>query len=116
MVYGVRQILNEMVHNLIENAIKYNKENGTVSVSVEEGRKSGQRVILTVSDTGIGIPQNDIERVFERFYRVDKSHSKAIGGTGLGLSIVKHGAIYHNAKIEIESEVNKGTCIRIMFP
>lgn len=116
VVYGVRQILNEMVHNLIENAIKYNKENGTVSVSVEEGRKSGQRVILTVSDTGIGIPQNDIERVFERFYRVDKSHSKAIGGTGLGLSIVKHGAIYHNAKIEIESEVNKGTCIRIIFP
>lgn len=116
VVYGVRQILNEMVHNLIENAIKYNKENGTVSVSVEEGRKSGQRVIFTVSDTGIGIPQNDIERVFERFYRVDKSHSKAIGGTGLGLSIVKHGAIYHNAKIEIESEVNKGTCIRIMFP
>ncbi len=116
VVYGVRQILNEMVHNLIENAIKYNKENGTVSVSVEEGRKSGQRVILTVSDTGIGIPQNDIERVFERFYRVDKSHSKAIGGTGLGLSIVKHGAIYHNAKIEIESEINKGTCIRIIFP
>ena len=116
VVYGVRQILNEMVHNLIENAIKYNKENGTVSVSVEEGRKSGQRVILTVSDTGIGIPQNDIERVLERFYRVDKSHSKAIGGTGLGLSIVKHGAIYHNAKIEIESEVNKGTCIRIIFP
>lgn len=116
VVYGVRQILNEMVHNLIENAIKYNKENGTVSVLVEEGRKSGQRVILTVSDTGIGIPQNDIERVFERFYRVDKSHSKAIGGTGLGLSIVKHGAIYHNAKIEIESEVNKGTCIRIIFP
>ena len=116
VVYGVRQILNEMVHNLIENAIKYNKESGTVSVSVEEGRKSGQRVILTVSDTGIGIPQNDIERVFERFYRVDKSHSKAIGGTGLGLSIVKHGAIYHNAKIEIESEVNKGTCIRIIFP
>lgn len=116
VIYGVRQILNEMVHNLIENAIKYNKENGTVSVSVEEGRKSGQRVILTVSDTGIGIPQNDIERVFERFYRVDKSHSKAIGGTGLGLSIVKHGAIYHNAKIEIESELNKGTCIRIIFP
>lgn len=117
VVHGVKQILDEMVHNVIENAIKYNIENGSVIVSVDTCREAGREplVILTVKDSGIGIPQNDIERVFERFYRVDKSHSKAIGGTGLGLSIVKHGAIFHGAKIEIESEVDKGTTIRIIF-
>lgn len=117
-VYGVRQILDEMVHNLVENAIKYNRENGSVIVSVDtyENKAGGTgSVVLTVKDTGIGIPQNDIERVFERFYRVDKSHSKSIGGTGLGLSIVKHGAIYHGAKIEVESEVGTGTTIKIIF-
>lgn len=117
IVYGVRQILDEMVHNIIENAIKYNKENGSVIVSVDTCGESDHenQVVLTVKDTGIGIPQNDIERVFERFYRVDKSHSKAIGGTGLGLSIVKHGAIYHDAKIQVDSEIDRGTTIAIIF-
>ncbi len=120
IVYGVRQILDEMVRNLIENAIKYNKDHGNVIVSVDTYEESSEgetgRIILTVKDNGIGIPQSDIERVFERFYRVDKSHTKAIGGTGLGLSIVKHGAIYHGAKIEIESELEVGTTMKIIFP
>ena len=111
-VYGVRQILDEMVYNLCDNAIKYNREGGRVSVSVKVGDKG---VTLSVSDTGIGIPQTQQSRIFERFYRVDKSRSKAEGGTGLGLSIVKHGAIYHNAEISVESEVGKGTKMTISF-
>ena len=111
-VYGVRQILDEMVYNLCDNAIKYNREGGRVSVSVKDGDKG---VTLSVSDTGIGIPQTQQSRIFERFYRVDKSRSKAEGGTGLGLSIVKHGAIYHNAEISVESEVGKGTKMTISF-
>lgn len=103
---GVRQILDEMIYNIIENAVKYNKEGGTVSVWVGATLK-GRKVIVT--DTGIGIPKDQQERIFERFYRVDKSHSKETGGTGLGLSIVKHGAIIHNADIHIESEPGKGT-------
>lgn len=111
-VYGVRQILDEMVYNLCDNAIKYNREGGRVSVSVKDGDKEAT---LSVSDTGIGIPQTQQSRIFERFYRVDKSRSKAEGSTGLGLSIVKHGAIYHNAEISVESEVGKGTKMTISF-
>ena len=111
-ISGVWQILNEMVYNLCDNAIKYNRPGGTVDVSV---RRDGGSVRLTVRDTGIGIPYADQPRVFERFYRVDKSHSKEVGGTGLGLSIVKHGAQYHNARLELESEPGKGTSISIVF-
>lgn len=109
---GVRQVLDEMIYNICENAIKYNKEGGTVSVWVGATLK-GKKVI--VSDTGIGIPEDQQERIFERFYRVDKSHSKETGGTGLGLSIVKHGAIMHDAKIHVESEMGKGTKMEIAF-
>ena len=111
-ISGVWQILNEMVYNLCDNAIKYNRPGGTVNVSVH---RDGGSIRLTVRDTGIGIPYADQPRVFERFYRVDKSHSKEVGGTGLGLSIVKHGAQYHNARLELESEPGKGTSISVMF-
>lgn len=111
-VMGAVQILDEMIYNLCDNAIKYNKPGGSVKVTVctENGHPT-----LLVEDTGIGIPDGDKERIFERFYRVDKSHSKQIGGTGLGLSIVKHGAIYHKAKVEMKSALGKGTQIKIVF-
>lgn len=109
---GVRQILDEMVYNICENAIKYNKEGGEIRVWVGN-TLNGKKIIVT--DTGIGIPKNQQERIFERFYRVDKSHSKEIGGTGLGLSIVKHGAILHNAKIHVDSELGKGTRMELIF-
>ena len=110
---GVRQILEEMVFNLCDNAIKYNRPGGTVQVEI---RKNTEKAILRVEDTGIGIPNAVQSRVFERFYRVDKSHSRAIGGTGLGLSIVKHGAACHQADIRLESEEGKGTVITVFFP
>ena len=109
---GVRQILDEMVYNICENAIKYNKEGGEIRIWVGN-TLNGKKIIVT--DTGIGIPKNQQERIFERFYRVDKSHSKEIGGTGLGLSIVKHGAILHNAKIHVDSELGKGTRMELTF-
>ena len=109
---GVRQVLDEMLYNMIENAIKYNKEGGLVSVWVGN---TLQGIKISVRDTGIGIPKEEQERIFERFYRVDKSHSKATGGTGLGLSIVKHGALMHGAKIDVDSEVNKGTKMELIF-
>lgn len=109
---GVRQILDEMVYNICENAIKYNKECGEIRVWVGN-TLDGKKIIVT--DTGIGIPKEQQERIFERFYRVDKSHSKEIGGTGLGLSIVKHGAILHNAKIHVDSELGKGTRMELIF-
>ena len=109
---GVRQILDEMVYNICENAIKYNKEGGEIRVWVGN-TLNGKKIIVT--DTGIGIPKEQQERIFERFYRVDKSHSKEIGGTGLGLSIVKHGAILHNAKIHVDSELGKGTKMELTF-
>ena len=112
MILGIPSILNEIVYNLCDNAVKYNVEKGKVTVSL---KKKEKRTVLTVEDTGIGIPREEQERIFERFYRVDKSHSKDIGGTGLGLSIVKHGAAYHNAEITLESEVGKGTKISIIF-
>ena len=112
-VRGVWQIIYEMVFNLCDNAIKYNREGGSAFVSI--GSSAEGRPSITVKDTGIGIPQGEQERVFERFYRVDKSHSKAIGGTGLGLSIVKHGAQLHNAAIRMESSSGKGTKIELIF-
>lgn len=112
-IFGARKILDEMIYNLCDNAIKYNNENGLADIIVTSAEN---KVRLIVRDTGIGIPKAYHERVFERFYRVDKSRSKAIGGTGLGLSIVKHGAAYHNANISLESNVGEGTSISIEFP
>lgn len=112
-VTGVRKILDEMLFNLCDNAIKYNQEGGLVDVVVNQNR-DGVNVI--VRDNGIGIPAAHQDRVFERFYRVDKSHSKKAGGTGLGLAIVKHGAMYHHAKISLESAVDMGTTVVIAFP
>ena len=110
---GVPGQIRMMVGNLFTNACKYNKPGGRVDVNVSKAYRS---VVLTVRDTGIGIAQEHQERIFERFYRVDKSHSKAVGGTGLGLSIVKHAAMIHNAKIELESKTGEGTAIRVIFP
>ena len=112
-VHGVRQVLHEMVYNLCDNAIKYNRPGGTVTVRV--GR-SGRGAFVSVADTGIGIPYDHQSRVFERFYRVDKSHSRAIGGTGLGLSIVKHAAALHGAQIDLQSQPDAGTTITVTFP
>lgn len=112
-VYGVRRLLYEIVYNLCDNAIKYNVENGRVDICVS---RSEDGVALTVADTGIGIPPEHQARVFERFYRVDKSHSKQTGGTGLGLSIVKHAAQHHGASIGLKSEPGKGTAVSVMFP
>lgn len=111
-ITGVRQILDEMIYNLCDNAIKYNKKNGKVEVIVKDYISN---VSVTVKDNGIGIPAEDLDRVFERFYCVNKSHSKESGGTGLGLSIVKHGAIFHKAKINIDSTLGIGTSIEIVF-
>ena len=111
-IFGAEQIVDEIIHNLVDNAVKYNKDNGSVQVSVNRRDKE---VELAVSDTGIGIPESDQARVFERFYRVNKTSSKQMGGTGLGLSIVKHGAAYHNAKIILESVPDVGTTVRIFF-
>lgn len=110
--YGVRPVLDEMIYNICENAIKYNKENGNVFVWIG---KTLQGTKLIVRDTGIGIPKEEHERIFERFYRVDKSHSKETGGTGLGLSIVKHAAILHNIKVNVESEIGQGTKMELLF-
>jgi len=112
-VLGTRQILEELVYNLVDNGIKYNRKGGYVKVKVCENEDG---VILTVEDNGIGIPADKQDRVFERFYRVDKSHSKEIGGTGLGLSIVKHAALYHKAKIALSSREGEGTSISLTFP
>lgn len=112
IIQGVRSMIYEIVQNLCNNAVKYNVENGTVDVRVEQ---NGKRTILTVEDTGIGIPAEHQSRVFERFYRVDKSHSKETGGTGLGLSIVKHAAHYHNARINLQSTPGIGTTITVTF-
>ena len=109
-IIGVEQLLKEMIYNLLDNAIKYNVPGGSVTASV---RKSAGRTILSVADTGIGIPYAHQPRVFERFYRVDKSHSKEVGGTGLGLSIVRHAAQYHGARLELKSQPGKGTTITV---
>ena len=107
-IKGVRRMLQEIIYNLCDNAIKYNIPGGSVTIHAENNR-------LVVRDTGIGIPAEHKDRIFERFYRVDKSHSKASGGTGLGLSIVKHAVSYHNAEIALESTPGKGTTITIQF-
>lgn len=111
-VWGVRPLLDEMAFNLIENAVKYNREGGSVLVHVAEGNET---VALTVQDTGIGIPPEHQDRVFERFYRVDKSHSKETGGTGLGLAIVKHAAAIHGASVELSSAPDSGSCFTVIF-
>lgn len=112
-VHGVRRVLDEMLSNLIDNAVKYNVPGGSVAVSVQDA-PDGAR--LTVSDTGIGIPAEHRDKVFERFYRVDKSHSRQTGGTGLGLSIVKHGAALHGAELRLDSEPGRGTAVSLRFP
>ena len=119
-INGVRSVIYEMVYNLVENAIKYNKNDGKVIVKISKtsenfSSKLKQTVVLSVSDTGIGIPKNEQERIFERFYRIDKSRSKESGGTGLGLSIVKHRAKYHNAKVTLSSQEGKGSTFEIHF-
>lgn len=111
-VYGVRHILYEMMYNLVDNAIQYNREGGYVKVSLT---KKGENICFCVEDNGIGIAKEEQERIFERFYRVDKSHSRKTGGTGLGLSIVKHGAALHHAEIKLDSEPGQGTRIQILF-
>ena len=112
-IKGIWQLLHEMVYNLCDNAIKYNRPGGSVTVTV---KKLPTAVQLTVADTGIGIQAADQNQIFERFYRVDKSHSKRVGGTGLGLSIVKHGAMLHNAKLSLHSIPERGTSITLEFP
>ncbi|NMB94264.1 MAG: two-component sensor histidine kinase, partial [Flexilinea flocculi] len=117
-VTGVHRILDEMIFNLCENAVKYNKENGSVIIRITGTHQGSEEkcVKLCVIDTGIGIPKEDLDRVFERFYRVDKSRSRDTGGTGLGLSIVKHGALLHHAKIELSSIPGTGTTVCLSFP
>lgn len=112
-VFGIKRLLYEVIYNLGENAVKYNVENGNVLISVAKEENSA---VLTVKDSGIGIAPEHQSRIFERFYRVDKSHSKASGGTGLDLSIVKHAVQRHGGKIELESEPGKGTTIRVILP
>ncbi|QOV19580.1 PAS domain S-box protein [Blautia liquoris] len=113
IITGVHQVLYEMIYNLCENAIKYNHAGGHVWINVySEGLKGA---VIAVKDDGIGIDKSEQGRIFERFYRVDKSHSRETGGTGLGLSIVKHGALLHNAKIQVESEIGRGAEIRVYF-
>ncbi len=112
VISGIPSILEEIAFNLCDNAVKYNVDGGSVDISLV---KNGDNAVFSVSDTGIGISYDEQERVFERFYRVDKSHSKEIGGTGLGLSIVKHGAAIHDAKIDMHSALGKGTIVAITF-
>ena len=112
VISGVRRLLYEVVYNLCDNAIKYNKQGGYVKVSVSE---NADNVQISVSDNGIGIAPEHQDKIFERFYRVDKSHSKQSGGTGLGLSIVKHAVQYHHGKITVDSDLDKGTDISIQF-
>ncbi len=109
---GIRQILDEMIYNITENAIKYNNPGGKVSVWAGNTLQ-GKKVVVT--DNGIGIPEDQIDRIFERFYRVDKSHSKERGGTGLGLSIVKHGVMLHHGEVHVESKLGEGTRIELVF-
>lgn len=106
------QIVDEIIYNIMENAVKYNRDGGIVEVYLED---DDEKITVSIKDTGIGIPKEDIGRVFERFYRVDKSHSKAVGGTGLGLSIVKHGAAFIGADVAMESEEGIGTLVTVSF-
>ena len=112
-IFGIAQSLNLMIQNLCDNAIKYNRKGGSVNVDIQN---HDDEILLTVSDTGIGIAPELQDRVFERFYRVDKGRSREMGGTGLGLSIVKHAAMLHNATVDLNSIPNEGTTITIRFP
>ena len=114
-IRGNRQMIEELLYNLCDNAIRYNNEGGRVKVQVYRETSAGRRTVLSVKDTGIGIPKEHQDRIFERFYRVDKSRSKSTGGTGLGLAIVKHIVAKHQAVMELESEVGKGTEIKVLF-
>ena len=107
---GVQSLLFELIYNLIDNAIRYNEAGGSVRVSITDEQ---EQVCMCVSDTGIGIPQEHLPHIFDRFYRVDKSHSRKSGGTGLGMSIVKHAVKYHHGSIHIDSEIGKGTRITV---
>ena len=113
IVQGVPSYIQEIVYNLIDNAIRYNKEGGKVFVSLEKLQNG--KLEFSVKDTGIGIPEEYQQRVFERFFRVDKSHSRETGGTGLGLSIVKHAAKIQNAKLTLESQETHGTRVSVVF-
>lgn len=110
---GIATVLEEMIYNLVDNAVKYNKQGGRADVDV---RSSGDDIVVTVSDTGIGVPADSIDRIFERFYRADKSHSRKIGGTGLGLSIVKHGVSLHGGSITVKSSEGSGTTFTMTLP
>lgn len=110
---GIATVLEEMIYNLLDNAVKYNKQGGRADVDV---RSSGDDIVVTVSDTGIGVPADSIDRIFERFYRADKSHSRKIGGTGLGLSIVKHGVLLHGGSITVKSSEGSGTTFTMALP
>lgn len=125
-INGVEPVIYEMLYNLIDNAIKYNNQNGSVAIKIQDddeatdklnsGERSGSHhVLLSVQDTGIGIPEAERERIFERFYRIDKSRSKELGGTGLGLSIVKHAAKYHDASVFVKSQEGKGSTFTVIF-
>ena len=115
LINGVQPVIYEMIYNLVDNGIKYNIEGGKVEINIQNMMES-KCVILTIKDTGIGIPASEKDRIFERFYRIDKSRSKQNGGTGLGLSIVKHAAKYHGASILLNSEVGKGSTFTVIFP
>lgn len=109
---GIPSVLEEMIYNLLDNAVKYNKAGGKAEINI----KDGDSVVITVKDTGIGIPADSLDRIFERFYRADKSHSRRIGGTGLGLSIVKHGAQLHGGSVSVESTEGVGTTMTLVLP
>lgn len=111
-IKGVRRYLYEIIYNLCDNGIRYTPQGGKVNINVSEEKS---QVVIAVSDNGIGIPYEHQSRIFERFYRVDKSHSKESGGTGLGLSIVKHAVACHGGTIKLDSEVNKGTTVKVIF-
>lgn len=114
IVFGLPRLLDEMIYNLTNNAIRYNRENGSVNLYC--GADDEGRPYVRVQDTGIGIAPEECGKIFERFYRVDKSRSKARGGTGLGLAIVKHAAVFHHAQIDVQSELGQGTTITVLFP
>jgi two-component system phosphate regulon sensor histidine kinase PhoR len=113
LVTAIPQLLYSIVYNLCDNAVKYNHRGGSVSIDVSQG---DQHTVLTVKDTGIGIPEEEQERIFERFYRVDKSRSKEAGGTGLGLSIVKHAVLIHNVTIRLDSRPGEGSEFIVTIP
>lgn len=115
-IHGVRQVIYEMIYNLCDNAVKYNRDGGAVHILLEPSPREEYSIRWSIRDTGIGVPEEEKERIFERFYRVDKRHSRETGGTGLGLAIVKHGANLHQALVTVDSKLGEGTCIMVEFP